>query len=63
MKFTKEEVKLFTTEVCSTCRNRVSCEDMGLSKEGCGKMFNWKIGFRSFVVDVLEKQKKEQGKI
>jgi hypothetical protein len=32
---------------------------MNLRKEACGKMFNWKIGYKSWVVDILEKQRKE----
>lgn len=61
MKFTKEEVKQFTLEVCSKCHCKQACENMELKKEACGKMFNWKIGYRSFIADVLEKQRKEQG--
>ena len=61
MKFTKEEVKQFTLEVCSKCHCKEQCEKQKLSKEACGKMFNWKIGYKSWVEDVLEKQRKEQG--
>lgn len=60
MKFTKEDVEKFTIEVCTKCHCKEQCERMNLKKESCGKMFNWKIGYRSFAVDVLEKQRKEQ---
>lgn len=61
MKFTKEDIEKFTIEVCTKCHCKEHCERMNLKKESCGKMFNWKIGYRSFIVDVLEKQRKEQG--
>ena len=60
MKFSKEDIKQFTLEVCTKCHCREHCERMNLRKEACGKMFNWKIGYRSFVADILEKQRKEQ---
>jgi hypothetical protein len=61
MKFSKEDVEKFTIEVCTKCHCKEHCESKKLRKEACGKMFNWKIGYRSFVADVLEKQRKEQG--
>lgn len=61
MKFTKEDIENFSIEVCSKCHCKQACENMKLKKEDCGKMFNWKIGYKSWVVDVLEKQRKEQG--
>ena len=61
MKFSKEDIEQFILEVCSNCHCKNTCEQMSLRKEACGKMFNWKIGYKSFVSDVLEKQRKEQG--
>lgn len=43
MKFSKEEIKQFTQIVCVNCKSKDICESMGLKKEACGKIFNWKL--------------------
>ena len=43
MKFSKEEIKQFIQIVCVNCKSKDICESMGLKKEACGKVFNWKL--------------------
>ena len=55
LKFTKEDIENFTLEVCNKCHCKDACYQMNLRKEACGKFFNWKIGYTSFVIENCRK--------
>ena len=62
IKFTKEDIKNFTIEVCSECHCKENCESHNLRKEACGKFFNWKIGYTNFVIEYCRDARKNPEK-
>jgi len=55
MIYTAYEAKQFEKEVCMNCKFYDSCKqtfsDMQQHVINCPKMFNWKIGFTSYVAE------------
>lgn len=61
IKHTKEDIKRFKAEKCSTCHCLDSChelfENFDEHIQYCPKFFNFMIGFKSFVEEQLEWQR------